>query len=95
MNEPGQFTRHYTCDPAKNKECSKRNCYINGGPCKLTKIPEYALNFDKVTLIGAVDPKDFEDIVKGEDTQMSIVAGLGDNPNRAQRRAAMKRRSKK
>lgn len=26
----------YNCCPLLNKECSKENCYINNGPCRLT-----------------------------------------------------------
>ena len=27
----------YLCDPDKNTECTKEGCYVNGGPCYLTK----------------------------------------------------------
>ena len=33
----------YICDPNLNKECSKTNCHINGGPCIHTVDPENAL----------------------------------------------------
>lgn len=26
----------YLCDPAKNTECRKTSCFINGGPCHMT-----------------------------------------------------------
>lgn len=31
----------YPCDPSKNKECNKRGCFINGGPCRSTTHAEY------------------------------------------------------
>lgn len=31
----------YKCDPAKNTSCKKSGCYVNGGPCKLTRHKEY------------------------------------------------------
>lgn len=31
----------YKCDPAKNTECSKTNCHINGGKCYLTHNKKY------------------------------------------------------
>lgn len=31
----------YPCDPDKNAECSKTNCYINGGVCNETTNPAY------------------------------------------------------
>lgn len=31
----------YPCDPDKNVECSKTNCYINGGACTETTNPAY------------------------------------------------------
>lgn len=33
----------YVCNPAINTECSKTNCYINGGPCARTLDPRFAL----------------------------------------------------
>ena len=33
----------YVCNPAINTECSKTNCYINGGPCARTLDPKFAL----------------------------------------------------
>ena len=35
------MTKAYKCDPAKNTECSKENCYINGGECRLTSNKEF------------------------------------------------------
>lgn len=31
----------YKCDPNKNKECKKHECFINGGECRLTKNIQY------------------------------------------------------
>lgn len=31
----------YLCDPDKNTECTKEGCYINGGPCCLTKYERF------------------------------------------------------
>lgn len=31
----------YLCDPEKNVRCRKKDCYINGGECSLTKNPRY------------------------------------------------------
>lgn len=33
--------RFYPCDPEKNVECSKTECFIHGGYCRLTTHPEY------------------------------------------------------
>ena len=37
------FRKLYYCDPAKNKECRKTNCYLNGGECRRTGRSEYAI----------------------------------------------------
>ena len=34
--------KFYACDPAKNVECNKYWCYLNGGPCKCTVESKYA-----------------------------------------------------
>lgn len=31
-----QNSEVYNCDPSKNVECSKNECYTNGGYCRLT-----------------------------------------------------------
>lgn len=31
----------YKCDPQKNKDCKKNECFINGGQCRLTKNIKY------------------------------------------------------
>lgn len=36
----------YLCDVEKNKECNKRYCYINGGPCNATRDKTKAKNVD-------------------------------------------------
>lgn len=32
----------YKCNPSKNVKCSKSSCYQNGGPCHMTKNPEFS-----------------------------------------------------
>ena len=32
----------YRCDPEKNRDCRKTECYINGGDCYQTQHPEYS-----------------------------------------------------
>ena len=38
---PKETNEIYPCDPGKNVECSKTNCYINGGICTETTNPAY------------------------------------------------------
>ena len=38
--DPSQL---YYCDPSKNVECRKTNCYKNGGPCYLVVDEQYAM----------------------------------------------------
>lgn len=38
-----QTTKLYRCDPAKNVECEKTHCFINGGPCEKTDNKEYEM----------------------------------------------------
>ena len=33
----------YKCDPNKNHDCTKTNCYINGGECDTTTHEEYEM----------------------------------------------------
>lgn len=33
----------YLCDPEKNTQCRKNECYINGGECHLTSRKEFRL----------------------------------------------------
>ena len=35
--------RWFVCDPALNRECSKRSCFLYGGPCELTSKAECAV----------------------------------------------------
>lgn len=37
-----QIGKLYKCDPSKNKQCKKTNCYLNGGPCTKTTDINYA-----------------------------------------------------
>lgn len=32
----------FECDPLLNKECNKRSCFINGGPCRQVRNVAYA-----------------------------------------------------
>ena len=32
----------YVCDPIKNTNCKRHNCFLNGGPCRATTCPRYA-----------------------------------------------------
>lgn len=34
----------YKCDPAKNKECKKRSCFLKGGECEFTFNKECSLD---------------------------------------------------
>lgn len=36
----------YECDADKNSECSKENCYCNGGDCHMTDDIHCAKRFD-------------------------------------------------
>lgn len=38
----------YRCDPDKYKNCPKTMCYRNGGPCKQTLNPQFALTIKDV-----------------------------------------------
>ncbi len=40
----------YMCDPEKNKDCEKTDCYKNGGPCFATWNREYAEEPVKIIL---------------------------------------------
>lgn len=33
----------FVCDPAMNRECKKRSCFLYGGPCELTSKEEYGV----------------------------------------------------
>ena len=51
----------FACDPEKNKECSKENCFKNGGDCYFTTDVRYAI-FEciELTHIVAEEKKDGE-----------------------------------
>lgn len=40
-------TKLYRCDPDKYLDCSKRNCYRNGGPCMHVTNKKYKMNIFK------------------------------------------------
>ena len=35
--------RWFVCDPALNRECGKKSCFLYGGPCDLTSKAECAV----------------------------------------------------
>lgn len=37
-----EFKTLFECEPFKNDECSKTNCYLVGGPCHQTRKLKYA-----------------------------------------------------
>lgn len=47
----------FKCDPAKNTECPKTSCYLNGGECTMTKHMKYAIDPTKVTMVIPTDAK--------------------------------------
>lgn len=47
----------FKCDPAKNIECPKKRCYLNGGDCTMTKHMRYAVDPTKVTMVIPTDAK--------------------------------------
>lgn len=46
----------YICDPALNRECRKRNCFLYGGTCELTSNAECGVKDGNGQTI-AVDPR--------------------------------------
>lgn len=66
----------YECDPLKHVNCSKKNCFINGGPCHQTKQLEFARQpVQKAHMVMPVDEelhrelmsqyaKEFDDAIK-------------------------------
>ena len=51
----------FRCDPAKNYMCSKSNCFINGGPCTMTRNREFAIDPGKVTIVLPADEELLKD----------------------------------
>lgn len=46
INEPMKaktVSRHGAYPPVLNKRCPKTHCYLNGGECRSTRHPEFAL----------------------------------------------------
>lgn len=35
----------YYCDALRIRDCNKRECFLNGGDCRLTTVPERALMY--------------------------------------------------
>ena len=42
-DEQMELLGYIQCDPQKNEECKKTNCYLNGGECRYTRKTEYGL----------------------------------------------------
>lgn len=38
----------YICDPSLYKECPKKNCHINGGPCRHTIYKQFAVKKEEL-----------------------------------------------
>ncbi len=47
----------FKCDPAKNIECPKTSCHLNGGYCTMTKYMKYAVDPTKVVMVIPTDAK--------------------------------------
>lgn len=50
----------YKCNPALNYTCGKTQCFLNGGPCTMTRNKDFAVDQSKVTLVLPAD----EDLLK-------------------------------
>jgi len=48
----------YQCNPAKNFECPKTNCFINGGPCTQTRNREFTDEPNKVKVVMPMTEED-------------------------------------
>lgn len=59
----------FRCDPAKNTECKKTECFMYGGKCTLTKYMKYAMDPSKVTM---VIPTDEETLGKDDDMSYDV-----------------------
>jgi len=44
----------YLCDPDKNTECTKEGCYVNGGPCCLTKDERFRNEWPSISKVQTV-----------------------------------------
>ena len=59
---------YYKCDPEKNVNCKKQECYVTNGRCSLTSKVEYTSNPDIAIMIFDVDPEDAKVLMQGDDT---------------------------
>lgn len=59
----------FRCDPVKNTECKKTECFMYGGKCTLTKYMKYAMDPSKVTM---VIPTDGKTIGKDDDSSNDV-----------------------
>lgn len=58
-----EMTVLYLCDPTKNKQCNKKNCYLYGGPCKATKHLEFAKQpVERVKMVFPMSEKEAKEL---------------------------------
>lgn len=79
MPEPAVY---YECDPLKHTECSKKNCFVNGGPCHQTKRLEFAKQpVEKAHMIVPVDEATRIDLMRkyAQEVDETIKSRGGDN----------------
>ncbi len=50
------------CDPEKNTLCDKKNCHINGGPCKYTRVAAFGKADGKMLMVLDATEEDIKDI---------------------------------
>lgn len=50
----------YNCDPAKNIDCRKNECFINGGQCHKTTHREFASDPDNVQVVMPMTEEDIK-----------------------------------
>ena len=55
---------YFYCDPRKNTQCKKSNCYVNGGKCNITEHMQYSLNYKQVDDDHPRRPKEQREIRK-------------------------------
>lgn len=56
----------FECDPEKNKKCNKAGCFINGGPCHMTKYGIYAKDPSKVKVILPADETITKEVINND-----------------------------
>lgn len=72
----------YFCDPEKNESCSKKECYISGGPCSHTFNKAYEkkrTNQDKLAeIVRTMDPKDIAKFITHTDSDFCYKCPASD-----------------